>query len=138
MFICYIDESGQPELPGNTTHYILAGIMIPIWKWKTCDTQIRTIKTKYSIRGKELHTGWILRKYFEQSKISNFNKFNYDDRIYEVNKVRNAQLLSLQRSNKSKQYHQQKKNYQKTADYIHLTFEERQTLIYELATMISD
>lgn len=137
MFICYIDESGQPELPGNTSHYILAGIMIPIWKWKTCDSQIRNIKTKYSIRGKELHTGWILRKYFEQSKIPDFSKLEHDDRIYEVNKLRHARLLSLQRSNKNKQYHQLKKTYRKTEDYIHLTFDERQDLIYELATMIS-
>lgn len=97
MFICYIDESGQPETSDNTSHYILAGLMVPIWKWKTCDKQIRDIKIQYSLRGKEIHTAWILRKYLEQSRIPNFNKLSRDDRIYEVTRLRNIELLKKQK-----------------------------------------
>ena len=24
MYLCYIDESGTPELPGNSSHFVLA------------------------------------------------------------------------------------------------------------------
>jgi hypothetical protein len=33
MYLCYIDESGTPESSGNTSHFVLAGISIPIWHW---------------------------------------------------------------------------------------------------------
>jgi hypothetical protein len=28
MHICYLDESGVPDIPGNTSHYILTGVPI--------------------------------------------------------------------------------------------------------------
>ena len=48
MYLCYIDESGTPDIPGNTSHYILAGLSIPVEHWKTCDKEIGKIKSKYS------------------------------------------------------------------------------------------
>ena len=30
MQLCYIDESGTPELTGNTSHFVLAGISVLI------------------------------------------------------------------------------------------------------------
>jgi len=50
MRLCYIDESGTPQIPGNTSHYILAGLSIPINKWKKYDNQIEKIKSKGSFR----------------------------------------------------------------------------------------
>lgn len=44
VFFCYIDESGTPEIPGNTSHYVLAGISIPIAYWKQCESKIHGIK----------------------------------------------------------------------------------------------
>jgi len=26
MILCYVDESGTPDIPGNTSHYILTGL----------------------------------------------------------------------------------------------------------------
>ncbi|MCU7837088.1 MAG: DUF3800 domain-containing protein [gamma proteobacterium symbiont of Taylorina sp.] len=40
MYLCYIDESGTSSIPGNTSHFVLAGISVPIWHWKTCDKDI--------------------------------------------------------------------------------------------------
>jgi len=74
MFLCYIDESGTPESPGNTSHFILAGLAIPIDKWKSCDMDISVIKKKYSLPEVEIHTGWMLREYPEQTKIINLEK----------------------------------------------------------------
>ena len=34
MYLLYIDESGVSNIPGNTSHFILTGISVPIWHWK--------------------------------------------------------------------------------------------------------
>ncbi|MBO4560892.1 MAG: DUF3800 domain-containing protein [Bacteroidaceae bacterium] len=39
VYFCYIDESGTPQIPGNTSHYVLCGISIPVKYWKKCDRQ---------------------------------------------------------------------------------------------------
>ena len=84
MFLCYIDESGTPDVPGNSSHFILAGLSIPIEKWKDCDNELSVIKKKYSLSDVEIHTAWILRSYLEQNKIHNFKSLDKDQRIYEV------------------------------------------------------
>lgn len=69
MYLCYIDESGTADIPGNTSHFVLAGLSIPIWAWKDCDRQIEAIKRKYGLLDREIHVGWILRAYLEQSRV---------------------------------------------------------------------
>jgi hypothetical protein len=128
MFLCYIDESGTPESPGNTSHFVLAGLAIPIDKWKSCDLDISAIKKKYSLPDVEIHTGWMLREYPEQTKINNFEQLNKEQRIYEVEKLRNVKLLKLQRSGKPSQYRQTKKTYSKTKPYIHLKLCRKKTV----------
>jgi hypothetical protein len=44
LLLCYIDESGTPDIPGNTSHYILAGLAIPVEKWKEAEIDIQKIK----------------------------------------------------------------------------------------------
>jgi len=137
VYFCYIDESGTPEIPGNTSHYILAGISIPISKWKFCEKSITKIKTKYKLYDREIHTGWIARKYLEQNKITNFISLDYNQRRTEVIKIRNAELLKLQKkSQQRKHYKQTKKNYKQTDAYIHLSYDERIRFLQELADMI--
>jgi hypothetical protein len=139
MYLCYIDESGTPELPGNTSHFVLAGIAIPIWKWKTAEQDISNIKLKYQLNEAEIHTGWILRPYLEQSKIADFEKLSYNQRRIEVERLRKTELLRLQKSPKTKkQYHQTKKNYKQTTDYIHLTYDERKNFIIDLSKVVSN
>ena len=94
MYLCYIDESGTTDLPGNTSHFVLAGICIPIQKWRTCDQEIEAIKLRYSLEGKEVHVAWLLRKYIEQSKISNFAALDRRNRRIQVETLRKAELLS--------------------------------------------
>jgi hypothetical protein len=48
MYLCYIDESGTPEIPGNTSHFILAGLSIPIWHWRSADRGITMILRRYA------------------------------------------------------------------------------------------
>ena len=137
MFLCYIDESGVSSVPGNTSHFILTGISIPIWNWKHYEITISKIKDKYGLRDKEIHTAWILRNYTEQNKIKNFEKLSSAQRVSAVQRARRAELLKLQKTGKSQHYKQTKKNYIKTEPYIHLTLVERKAFIEEVAIEVS-
>ncbi len=137
MYLCYIDESGTSQIPGTTTHFILAGLSIPIWHWRSCDNDITKIKNKYCIGDAEIHTAWLARKYIEQKKINNFDSLDYRQRRTEIERYRNAELLRLQRVGKSK-HRQAKKNYKHTADYAHLTYAERRQLLLDLAGCIAN
>ena len=136
MHLCYIDESGTPEITGNTSHYVLAGLTIPIDKWKTCERDIQKIKDKYFLSTAEIHTAWLVRRYLEQSKIPNFETLSYAQRRFEAEKYRRAELLRLNSPRNKKQYSQTKKNYAQTEAYIHLTFNERCQFVYEIAQKI--
>jgi Protein of unknown function (DUF3800) len=138
MIFCYIDESGTPDIPGNTSHYVLAGLAIPIHKWKNCEIEIQKLKNRYNLDHAEIHTGWLLWPYLEQSKIAGFEAMNYAARKYEVEKYRNTELLRLQAPKTQKQYHKTKKNYKATSSYIHLTFNERKQFVKEIATLIGN
>ena len=138
MYLCYIDESGTSDIPGNTSHFVLAGFSIPIKYWKSCDKTIGVIKKKYNLEYAEIHLGWILRPYLEQTRISNFEKLDYAQRRSQVQQLRKAELLRLQRSKNPRHYMQTKKNYKKTEAYIHLTYQERREFIKTIATRISN
>lgn len=139
MYFCYIDESGTPEIAGGTSHFILSGIAIPFWKWKYCEDRINKIKKKYDLLEAEIHTAWILRKFPESSKIQDFEKLDYFNRRSEVQKLRNSELLRLQRqSSTNKQLKQTRKNYRKSANYIHLTDDERKEFVKEITIEIGN
>jgi len=138
MYLCYIDESGTPDIPGNTSHYVLAGVSVPVQYWRDCDKDIESIKSRYHLVDEEIHVAWILRSYPEQNKISGFESLDYNQRRYQVNAFRTAELLRLQRAKNPSLYKQTRKNYQKTEGYIHLTYIERRGLIREIALALSN
>ena len=137
MYLCYVDESGTADLPGNTSHFVLAGLSIPISQWKACDLQIESVKTVYGLKNAEIHVAWLLRKYIEQSKIEGFETFDYSMRRAKVDSLRKAELLRLQRAHNPKHYHQTKKNFRQTEDYVHLTLEERRQFVLEVAKCLA-
>lgn len=136
MYLCYVDESGTPHLPGNTSHFILAGITLPIKRWKECDQQIGIIKDRSRLRGTELHTAWIARSYLEQQTIPNFDRLTDDERRRQVAQYRNAELLRLQRANNRIGYQRTKKFFKKTNQYIHLTYAERMAFLQQIADRV--
>lgn len=138
MYLCYIDESGTSSIPGNTSHFVLAGISVPIWHWNDCDREIRRLKSQYNLAKAEIHTAWLLRKYLEQHRVPDFDKLDYGQRRSEVNRLRTSELLRLQSLQNRKQYRQTKKNYKHTADYVHLTLTERRQFISDVADCVSD
>jgi len=111
MYLCYIDESGTPDIPGNTSHFILAGLSIPIWHWRSADRDISRILTKWGLAGQELHTAWILRAYREQSVVPNFQSLTWEQRKAAVARERARHLLELQKTRQHKAYQQQRKNF---------------------------
>lgn len=137
MYLCYIDESGTSDIPGNTSHFVLAGLSLPIWHWKDADREITAIKRRYDLEEAEIHTAWLLRKYLEQTRIEDFNNLSRARRRSEVRKYRTRELLRLQNSNNSRAYRQTRKNYAKTEAYIHLTYEERQNFIAQIADCVA-
>jgi len=137
MYLCYIDESGTPEIPGNTSHFVLAGLSIPVWHWKDCEREINAIKAKYDLRSAEMHVAWMLRKYLEQTKVANFDSLDYAQRRYKVDKKRKTELLRLQRVGNSKRYKRTRKSYRNTEDYIHLSYDERVSFVTEVAQCMS-
>ena len=136
VYFCYIDESGTPQIPGNTSHYVLCGVSIPIRHWKRCDKIINAIKAKYDLQNAEIHTGWIVRSYLEQSQIPDFDTMDHATRRSEVNKLRKAAIFRLQRAGNPRAYKQARKNYKQTDAYIHLSYQERMDFIREIADVV--
>lgn len=137
MHLCYLDESSTPDIPGNTSHYILAGLSVPDTHWKQHHGQLERIKQRYGLEEAEIHVAWMMRPYLEQKLIPGFETRSYDERRAAVRQRRTAELLRLQKVS-SKTYRQTRKNYLKTASYIHLTLQERRQVVTELAELISD
>lgn len=137
MYLCYVDESGTADLPGNTSHYVLAGLSIPIEQWKACDQEIEVVKNRYNLRGEEIHIAWLLRPYLEQSKIPNFAALDHTSRKSHVGSLRKAELLKLQNARKPQLYKQTRKNFRETDAYAHLTFDERRRFVLELAQRVA-
>jgi len=138
MYLCYMDESGTSNIPGNTSHFILAGISVPIWHWNDCDRELRRIKQRYELGDAELHTAWLMRRYLEQNRVPDFCGLDRSRRRSEVERLRKSELLRLQAQPNKKLYRQTKKNYKHTADYIHLTFDERKQFVLEIADCVSN
>lgn len=136
MYLCYIDESGTPETPGTSSHYVLAGISTPIWHWRTYDRDITSIKKQYGLEDAEIHTAWMMREYREQKSIANFEKLSYVDRRSAVLKFRTKRILQLQTGRNTKRLRQVKKTYRQTESYIHLTRPERREFIQKVADRI--
>jgi hypothetical protein len=138
VYICYVDESGTPDIPGNTSHFVLAALAIPIWHWKDADREISRIMARYDLSGQELHTAWVLRPYLEQEKIPGIDGMSWPQRRTAVQRARNQSLLKLQqRPHGHNAYKQAKKNYNKSDAYIHLLLRERLRLVDEIADCIS-
>lgn len=137
MYLCYIDESGTPDIPGNTSHFVLAGISIPVWHWNDCDRELRRIKKGYDLADAEIHAGWLLREYAEQKRVSEFETLARSQRRREVERLRNFELLRLQKQQDRKRYRQTKKNFKHTDEYVHLTFDERKQFVLKIADCVA-
>lgn len=136
MYLCYVDESGTPEIPGNTSHFVLAGLAIPIWHWTGADKDIEAIKRSFGLQEAELHTAWLLREYPEQDQIQGFEDLDWAERRRKIKALRDQKLIDLQNSNSTKKLREKRKLFAKTNSYIHLTIQERRAFITAVAEKI--
>lgn len=136
MYICYLDESGIPELAGNTAHFVYAGIAIPADTWFVKDREINLVKGRYGLDNSEIHAGWINRKYAEQMKVPGFNEMERTMRRREIQTVRLSILNDLTLKGKIEAKKEKTKYFRKTDAYVHLTFAERQALLNDLANVV--
>ena len=137
MFLCYVDESGTPDIPGNTSHFILAGLSIPVDRWRDCDAAVNAIKHRYDLDAAEIHVAWLMRAYREQDQIPNFANMDRTRRRAMVTSQRTINLHRILSANNRNLYRQTKKNYTQTAAYTHLTRTERIALVQEFAACIA-
>jgi len=119
-----------------TTHFVLVGLAIPASSWKTLESQVRSHKAKYDVENDEVHTAWMARRYVEQERIPDFESLSRQNRRTAVEPLRQQHLLRLAASGTRKQLESAKKNYRKTEPYIHLTRDERVSLLLELADIV--
>ena len=123
-------------MPGNTSHYVLAGLSIPDEYWKQHHTQLENVKRNYGLEDAEIHVAWMMRKYLEQQAIPGFESMSADRRRSEVRRRRIAEQLKLQKVS-AKRYKQTRKNHQKTEAYVHLSLDERRQAVTDIAELIS-
>ncbi len=134
MYICYLDESGTPQVEANSTHFVLVGLAIPASRWKEYDRQILDRKRAFQLSREEIHTAWVLRDYPEQNRIADFETLSYEDRKKAILSIR---TLNLARARKNRQQRELLKNYRHTNDYAHLTIEERRAFLDSIANTIN-
>jgi hypothetical protein len=136
MYLCYIDESGTPEVPGVSSHFVLAGVAIPIYHWRDADREVGDVLSRFGLAEAELHTGWMIHGYREQSRINGFEAMAPPERRAAVGRERAAYLLRLQKAGQTKTLRQTKKTYRHTDAYIHLTRDERLAVVRLVADRI--
>jgi hypothetical protein len=136
MYLCYIDESGVPEIGHGTSHFVLLGLSIEAWDWKNQDRAVSAVKRKFALGDTEVHTGWMTRRFLEQEKTPDFATLDSPARRHAVRTARDAQLIKVQALKGSKAAAELRKNYRKTDAYIHLTLDQRMDFLRQLADLI--
>jgi hypothetical protein len=115
----------------------LAGIAIPVYHWRDTDREVGDILSRFGLAEAEIHTGWMLHAYREQSRIPNFEGLMWPERRAAVGRERAAYLLQLQRTRgAAKTLRQTKKSYRHTEAYIHLTRRERANVVQQVADQV--
>jgi hypothetical protein len=135
--ICYLDESGVPELAGGTSHFVLLGLSIQGETWKPKDAEITRVKRRFGITDAEIHTAWVARRYAEQEQIKNFDKLSSPQRIAEVQSRRDAYLIKIGATKGLAATKTIRKDFAKSAPYIHLTRDERIELLRQISDAVS-
>jgi hypothetical protein len=131
-----MDESGTAELDAEPKHFILLGLAIRGDFWKAQDALIESIKRRYDLQGKEIHTAWMARRYVEQERIHDFESMDRTSRraAAEREVARRAGILGVRGSRQRVKYYRVETK--KIRPYLHLTRAERRLCLIELAQEI--
>lgn len=132
MYLCYLDESGTTDHSSNTRHFVLLGLAFQASCWKQVAQSLSIVKFRYGITEAEIHTGWLARQYPAQSGISGLERLTPDQRRIQTETAWKALLFDAHISKSQKQFADEKKKYDKSWPYLHLTFEERISVLREI------
>ena len=139
MYLCYLDESGTTGAgTGDTSHFVLAGLSIPIWHWRDADREVSRVLAAYGLADAELHTAWMLRKYLEQSRTPGFEQLDAAERRTEVHRRRSNELTRLSGPANDIRRRRARKLHRNTEPYVHLTWEERRRAVLDVAETVSN
>ena len=136
MYLCYLDESGSPEIGKDTPHFVFLGLAIPATTWRRKDTEINRIKGQYGLVGKEIHASWMARRYVDQEKTQGFDAMDWVARRQAVQRARDAVLLRIAALKGPEQTKNARKNFRMTASYIHLTRDQRLACLQATADVV--
>ena len=137
VYLCYIDESGVSQMPGNSTHFVLAGIVVPIWHWKDCERQIQLIKQHYSLwrmpRSTQLGFCEIIGNSERYRILLCWTTPKGASRQPDLE---TPHCCASKTQGSSKSYKQAKKNFKQTEAYVHLTRTERRSFVRAVARRV--
>lgn len=136
MYICYLDESGSPEIGKDTPHFVLLGLAIPASTWRRKDAEVIPIKNKYGLGMTELHAAWMARHYVEQERIPNFADLDRPARKKAWQVERDATLLKIAAIKGPEAGKNLRRTFRQIEPYVHLTRTERVACLREVAELI--
>jgi len=124
MHALYIDESGTPEREPGVDHFVVAGVAVPLRRWRAYDQDLRALLATRRLQDVEIHAAWMARRYPEQERIPDFVALTDDLRRRAVSVERRKDVAKASLTG-DKAVRSLKKNYDKTAAYVHLSHAER-------------
>jgi hypothetical protein len=137
MYILYLDESGVQELDAGTSHFVLLGLAVRIDHWKTLDANIEREKDAFGLKGVEIHTAWMTRRYTEQESVAGFEALGRKERREAAEQAikRRAGIIGVSGSRqKNRAYRVESK---KIRPYLHLTRDERVACLESIAKEVA-
>ena len=126
----------MPELGGGTSHFVFLGLSIQGETWRAKDDEIAAIKQRFGLANAEIHTAFLARRYLEQEQVPGFDTLGDADRRAAVRRARDQFLVAKAATRGLPAVQQDRRNFAKTADYIHLAHSERLDLLCQVAEAV--
>jgi hypothetical protein len=137
MHILYVDESGVEQIGAGSTHFVLLGLAIPAQSWKSLDTALENIKADYDLRGAEIHTAWMHRRYTEQESIAGFEKLDAAARRAAAETAIRGRAGRVGVLGDKKKITAYRREAKAIGPYLHLAREERLQCLEDLAREVA-
>lgn len=140
MYFLYLDESGVPQThPSQTSHYVLLGAAVHEGTWFALSDRLMGVRRKYALgdpRDFEIHAKDLMRPFWEQARIVDFQRLSRDDRKASVLQVRTDWEDNVAPTKTRKGASAERKRFRQTEPYIHLTFDERKTVLKDTLKVV--
>ncbi|HUY90967.1 MAG TPA: DUF3800 domain-containing protein [Pirellulales bacterium] len=136
MFLLYADASGAADLSdANTRHYVLLGLAVHEGTWFALDKRLNGLKSGYCQPGDEfeLHAAEFACTIKEQDEIPGFAGMSWTDRRARVTAIRHAKIAAEPTAKAKKA---REKKYKRTESFIHLTRQERSSLLEDALDLV--